>query len=161
MTAAIILGGSHVWNEDSLESLCPRLLVPVLNAPLVSYTLNWLRAAGLTRAVICANDATRFVRACFQDGAAQGVELYYYEDYTPRGPAGCSRDAAALVAAENYLVIEGSVIPALDLRTLLRFHERMNAAVTVVVHQSEASDGQPDRDLAPAGIYVVARRVSP
>ena len=158
MITAIILGGSHVWREDCLESVCPRLLLPVLNAPLVSYTLAWLRGAGVNQVVICANDATHFVRARFQEGADQGVELYYYEDHTPRGPAGCSRDAAALVGADHYVIVEGSVLPALDLRGLLRFHERTGAAATVVAQPAEHDGDGLDGNLCPAGIYVVARR---
>ncbi len=158
MNTAIILGGAHVWREDTLESLCPRLLLPVLNAPLVGYTLAWLRAAGVRQAVICANDATPLARACLSDGADRGMELYYYEDHVPRGPAGCSRDAAALVPAENYVVIEGSVLPVMDLRGLLRFHERMGAAATVVVHPVEGNGDGGNGHHCPAGIYVLARR---
>ncbi len=157
VTAAIILGGSHVWREDSLESLCPRLLLPMLNAPLVGYALDWLRNAGLSRIVICANDATRFVRACFGDGRGHGVDLYYFEDLTPRGPAGCMRDAADLVNADQYVVLEGSVLPALDLRALLRFHERMGAAATVAVHPCGSATDAAEPTWSPAGIYVLSR----
>jgi mannose-1-phosphate guanylyltransferase len=157
-TSAIVLAGSHVWNEDSLDFLCPRALLAVANSPLLSYVLSWLRSAGIRTVVICANDQAFRLQMYLGDGKRQGLNLHYYVDRIPRGPAGCSRDASEFVDSQRYVVVEGSIIPRVSLRPLLRSHLKSSAAVTVVVervaHDGELADGQ----FSPAGIYVFARR---
>jgi NDP-sugar pyrophosphorylase family protein len=157
-TAAIVLAGSYVWSEDSLELLCPRALLAIANAPLLTYVLDWLRTAGVRVAVICANNEAVLLQQYLGEGQREGLSLYYYVDRIPRGPAGCSRDASALVDAERYIVVEGSIIPGVALRPLLKSHLRSCAALTVVVekvvHDEEHAGGQ----LSPAGVYVFARR---
>ena len=87
-TAAIILGGRHVWNEDAFAALGPRLLLPVANAPLVHYTLAWLRDGGVSRATLCTNRAVSLLHAFLGAGQEHACELYYCVDRLPRGPAG-------------------------------------------------------------------------
>ncbi|HZM53218.1 MAG TPA: sugar phosphate nucleotidyltransferase, partial [Vicinamibacteria bacterium] len=91
--SAVVLAGTHRWSGSSFERLAPRPLVPVALAPLISYPLEWLADAGVRRATICANGTTRDIEAAFGDGRPLGMELSYYKDSTPRGAAGCARDA--------------------------------------------------------------------
>ncbi len=158
MTAGIILAGSHVWRENALAALCPRALLPVANAPLITYTLAWLREANITRVVICANEDGHSLQAFLRDGQAAGLDLDYYEDRVPRGPAGCIRDAAHLAGAEQVVVVDGSIIPGVELRALLEWHARQQAAATVVVHRKAAASGDSEPWLDPVGIYVFTSR---
>lgn len=154
--SGIILAGVHRWGECGLESLLPRPLLPVAESPLICYGLRWLRDAGIVRSTICANSESTLVRRCLRDGSQLGLSVHYYEDTMPRGPAGCVHDAMLFDPAEKVVVIEGCVIPEMDLDRLLEAHVRSDAALTVVV--------QPDGDrsggsaLRPAGIYVFSRR---
>jgi NDP-sugar pyrophosphorylase family protein len=157
VTAGVILCGTHVGDHDPLGALCPRALLPVANAPLIAHTLAWLRDAGIKTAVICANHHTAQVRQYLGDGATHNVELFYYQDCTPRGPAGCGRDAADITLAENYVIVEGSVIPGVDLAALLDAHERMDAAATVVVHPEPRDHAATGVPASPGGIFVFAR----
>lgn len=156
---AIVLAGAHLWRQDSFESLCPRPLLPVANTTLIAYVLEWLRDAGITHVTICANDAAAVLRSRIGDGRAHGLDVHYYEDRIPRGPAGCCRDAAALTTAEEYIVVDGSIIPNVDLRALLWSHEMSRAAATVVVSSRPPVADTVDTDLSPTGIYILARHV--
>jgi NDP-sugar pyrophosphorylase family protein len=65
-------------------------------------------------------------------------------------------DALLFDPAEQFVVVEGCVIPELDLDRLLDAHARSGAALTVVVQPGpEGRDGSAFR---PAGIYVFSRR---
>ena len=161
MTAAIILGGAHVWNEDSFDSLCPRLLLPIANLPIASYTLGWLKNAGVRRVILCANEADCLLERCFGDGSEQGLDLDFYIDRMPRGPAGCTHDASDIAAAEQYVVVEAAIIPGVHLRTLLAFHAASRAAATIVVNPTPSDQAGTTQAFAeqasPAGVYVFAR----
>lgn len=52
-TAAVILAGTHEWQRELFDALCPRPLMPVANRALLARILDWTRAADITRAVVC------------------------------------------------------------------------------------------------------------
>ncbi|MEW6251792.1 MAG: NDP-sugar synthase [Planctomycetota bacterium] len=149
--AGIILGGAHVWKEAAFDSLGPRLLLPVANAPLVGYTLAWLRSGGVRAVVLCANEGVHPLQAALADGHGHGCELFYAVDRVPRGPAGAARDAVGLCPAAHYVVVEGSLIPRLPLADLLAAHVAAGAAATIAVAADPAEDDEP------VGVFMFAR----
>lgn len=153
---AVVLAGTYQWGETAFESLLPRPLVPVAQAPLISYTLEWLRDGGVTDATICATSSGRAVRARFGDGRQVGMTLSYYEDWSPRGPAGCARDASLQSTADTYVIADGTVIPTVNLEGLLETHAVCEAALTVLVHHEPGAERS---NVAPGGIYIFDRRV--
>jgi NDP-sugar pyrophosphorylase family protein len=153
--SAVVLAGTHDWSGSSFERLAPRPLVPVALAPLISYSLRWLRKGGIRRATICANGTTRLIEAAFGDGADLEMELSYYHDFTPRGAAGCVRDAGISTGSERLVVTDGTAIPTGELAELLAFHYASGAAASAVVHREGSSSAPP----TPGGTYVFERRV--
>jgi mannose-1-phosphate guanylyltransferase len=126
---------------------------------LITYALRWLRDGGLARATVCTNSASRGVRASMGDGAGLSLRLGYHEDPTPRGTAGCVRDAClGLEAGTDTLVIaDGTAIPATNIGRLLDEHRRQRAALTVVVHPDQ-NTAMAKHPLSPDGLYVMDRR---
>jgi NDP-sugar pyrophosphorylase family protein len=154
----VVLAGTYHWSNSSFEDLLPRPLVPVAQAPLVSYALRWLRDGGISRATLCANSASRAVRSYLGGGNRFTISLDYHEDWTPRGAAGCVRDAATRSDADTLVIADGTAIPAVNIGLLLDDHRSARAAVTIVVHHDrQARAGE--RPLNPGGIYVFDRRV--
>lgn len=150
----IVLAGSYRWNRSRFEQLLPRPLVPVAQVPLIATVLNWLREGGITDTTVCANGASRAVESVLRDGEGLAMRLTYHEDHSPRGAAGCIRDAGAPSDAQTFVVADGTAVPVVDLNDVLAQHHRSGAALTVVVQPDTGSSG-----LTPAGIYVVDRRV--
>jgi NDP-sugar pyrophosphorylase family protein len=152
--SAVVLAGTHHWSGSSFEKLGPRPLVPVALEPLISYPLRWLRDGGIARATICANGTTRLLDQTFGDGSELEMELDYYKDVTPRGAAGCVRDAGLGNGSETLVVTDGSAIPTVNLDEILASHFLSGAAVTAVVHRERPASAPP----TPAGVYVFERR---
>jgi NDP-sugar pyrophosphorylase family protein len=151
--SAVVLAGSHQWSGSAFEKLGPRPLVPVALAPVISYPLRWLHAAGVLGATICVNGTGHVMETAIGDGADLDMRLAYYHDRTPRGAAGCVRDAALLAGSETLVVADGTAIPTVDLSALLVSHFDSRAAMTAVVHREARSTG-----ASPAGLYVFDRR---
>jgi NDP-sugar pyrophosphorylase family protein len=152
----IVLAGSYDWGGSSFEALLPRPLLPVAQAPLISYSLSWLRDGGVREATVCASGAARLLTALLGDGMRLGLRVEHRQDATPRGAAGTARDAALASDADTFVVTDGTVIPAVALHEVLATHCREDAALTLVAH-AEASRGG-GRTLIPDGIYVIDRR---
>jgi NDP-sugar pyrophosphorylase family protein len=118
-----------------------------------------MRDGGITGATVCVNSASRAVRSYLGDGSRLSLSVKYLEDWTPRGAAGCLRDASAQSQAETFVVADGTAIPAVNLKGLLAAHRASGAALTIVVHDDAAFVAPDQRLLSPAGIYVVDSRV--
>ena len=112
-------------------------------------------AAASRRATICANGTTGAIEAVVGTGAELDVELGYYHDRTPRGAAGCVRDAGLLAGSGTLVVADGTAIPTVDLA---------GRALRAPRVRRGGDGGRPPRRVAvrpptPAGIYVFERRV--
>lgn len=156
----IVLAGSYYWGEGTFEQVLRGPLLPVAQRPVISYPLAWLHAGGVGAATVCANSSTPMVQYALGDGSPLGMQLGYYADEQPRGPAGCARDAAEESPADRYVLVEGSMIPSFDLEELLAAHRRSGAAATTVV---EVDRRRPQvggrRRPVPGGVYVLEREV--
>jgi mannose-1-phosphate guanylyltransferase/phosphomannomutase len=151
---AIVLAGGHPWDERSFDAFVPRCLVPLLDAPLLAHILPWLRRAGITSATLCANGSSAIVRQALGDGQRVGLDFDYYEDRTPRGPAGCVRDAASAHAADAFVVVDGAVLTDIDLADLVGEHLASGASLTSVLTREPGTPATAA--LTPAGVFVFA-----
>lgn len=154
--SGLILAGEHSWDDSVFSRLMPRALMPVADRPLIGHALAWFAAAGVREVMICANSASRLVRRELGDGSAYDVQLSYYEDWTPRGPAGCVRDGALGTSSEHVVVLEGAVFPAHDLVPILAAHLRERTDVCVAASRTLSSSPHV-QSLSPVGVYVCSR----
>jgi NDP-sugar pyrophosphorylase family protein len=156
----IVLAGAYPHAQSGLDSLRPRPLLPVAERPLIAYALRWMHDGGLSTATVCTNVATRTIHPTLGGGGGLSMDVDYLEDWQPRGPAGCVRDAGVRTDADTFVVADGTTVPVTDLGALLEAHQSSGAAITVVVHGPSASgNGGANRALQPNGLYVFARRV--
>jgi NDP-sugar pyrophosphorylase family protein len=146
----IVLAGAYPDGQCALDQLAPRPLLPVAQQPLITYALRWMRDGGLRCVTICANSAVRAVRDGV-DRSPDGLQLDYLEDWSPRGAAGCVRDAGLRTDALTFLVADGTTVPVVDVHELLDAHRAAEAAITVVVGADSAGR------LRPTGVYVFDR----
>jgi NDP-sugar pyrophosphorylase family protein len=156
----IVLAGTYRWGDGAFERLLRGPLLAIAQSPIIGFPLGWLRANGVREVVICAATSTDDVRSTFADGQASGLDLRYVEDDSPRGPAGCARDAARLSSAKTFVVCEGALVPMLDLSAILEAHRVSGALATIIVEADRrakrlAGLGQH----LPGGIYVFDRAV--
>ena len=147
----IVLAGTYSSGHSALDDMAPRPLLPVAQQPLIRYSLSWMRAAGVTSATICANSAARAIRTQLGNSVSD-LRLDYIEDWSPRGAAGCVRDAGRGTNADTFVVADGTAVPILDLEELLAAHRASEAAITVVAGADAAGR------LRPTGVHVFDRR---
>jgi len=155
---AIVLAGTYHSTDDGCFGALPRPLLPVAQIPLIGHVLRWLRDAGITHATICANRWSRAVQSCIGDGSSLSMQIDYIEDEEPRGPAGSARDAAVRISADTVVVVDSTVVPDCDLRSVIASHVTHRPAATAVVHYATRSGINGDRVATPAGIYVFDRK---
>ena len=162
----IVLAGRTDWGSAPQVSALRDPLAPIGLSPLIGFPLRWLRDGGIGHAAICASGPQlAAVREHIGRGASLGMSVAFTHEQSPRGAAGCVRDAADLVdggpraAGDTYIVVEGALIPSVDIADLLRTHWNAEAAATIVVEVDRrrrlATGPQPN---VPGGIYVFDAR---
>lgn len=154
----VVLAGAYPTLGRIPSGSVPRPLLPVAQLPVISHVLHWLRDGGITRATVCANAASREVGPLVGDGSAVDMQIAHAEDFMPRGPAGCARDAALAYAADAFVVADATVIPNFELQDVIAAHRASGAAVTAVVHYASRGHRHGSCVAAPTGIYVFSRR---
>ena len=157
-TAGIVLVGTHPWTRTAFDRLPPRPLLPVAHRPVLSYSLSWLRDAGVHHAAVCANRETQILESRLHRQVPHGLRVTYHEDAMPRGAAGAARDAALTSDASVFVIADGTAIPTVDFTEILTVHHAERAALTVVSHLEPGRHGKPPVQI-PTGIYVVNRAV--
>ncbi len=157
--AGIILAGDHAWRNDFWGGVVCRSLLPLAVRPLICHTLEWFRQGGVNTTTICSNGHTKLLFQCLGDGRKLGIALEYYEDRMPRGPAGCVRDAVLCSTASVFVVVDGTIVPQVDLGALVSAHIQSKAGLTVVVEQPHTTLANLDPIVQPVGIYVLSRHV--
>ncbi len=155
----VILAGVHRWGDNVLDRAMPRPLLPIANRPLIDYSLDWLSSAGLSQVCVCANSSTKLIRGELKRRPPCNAAIHYYEDVMPRGPAGCMRDAWPEGAFDTLVVVDGTMIPRVDLTEALHTHLSQEAMMTVIVSTARRSGRHRDDAMSPTGIYLFSSRV--
>lgn len=153
VTRGVVLAGTHPWSRCLLDRYVPRPLLPVANRQLIAYAIDWLRGGRAEAVSICGNSHTGTIRDLLDERSMGSGELEFYADFMPRGPAGCVRDAMRKHLDESVVVVDGTIVPCVDIDDLLRSHVRGGAVMTVVVTDQGGDASRPQ--YVPAGIYVL------
>ena len=142
---AILLAGGQAKRLGAAAAGRPKALVPVAGAPLASYTVRLLAAAGVERVIVsCAAGAGEEFQAAL-DGL--GAEIVPAEEPERLGRGGGLRFASRFRAETGPLfALNGDELLALDLTTLAAQHRDSMPAATIVVAPLTSPFGIVDVD---------------
>ncbi|MDR3050459.1 MAG: hypothetical protein LBU67_01895 [Oscillospiraceae bacterium] len=131
---AIIMAGGEGARLRPLTCGLPKPMVPVLDRPVMAYTLQLLVRHGIRQAGATLCYLPDCIRQHFGDGAAFGVDMRYWVEDHPVGTAGGIRQAMADLA-DPFFVLSGDGLTDCDLTAALDFHRRSGAAATLVMQK--------------------------
>jgi len=174
----IVAGGKGERLAELFPGL-PKALVPIGGKPVLAHQLALAAESGIAGVTVLAGHLSSQIAAFVGDGSCYGVAAKVLMEAEPLGSAG------ALVQhldawPENFFVLYGDVMAAVDLPRLAQFHIDHNADFTCLAHPNDhpldsdllevADDGRltaihayphpPGRDFANlvnAALYVVRR----
>ncbi len=131
-TQAIIMAGGEGTRLRPLTCALPKPLVPVLDQPVMAYSLQLLRRHGIQEAGATLFYLPETIEQRFGDGAAHGLSLRYWDEEHPVGTAGSVR--LALDALDDvFFVLSGDGLTDCDLTAAMDFHKRSGALATLVM----------------------------
>jgi mannose-1-phosphate guanylyltransferase len=175
MLPAVILVGGEGTRLRPLTERTPKPMLPLLGRPLLSYTFDHLRAAGVERATLACGYLPTGIKDHF-GLEYEGMSLEYRTEPEPLGTGGGIRFAAAELD-ETFFALNGDSLREADLGALVAFHRARGASATILLAPVDdvscygvvrtSGDGRvlefvekPERDavdtdLINAGLYVL------
>lgn len=114
-----------------LTNLRAKPVLPVLNRPLLHWTLESLARQGVTDVVVNLHHLPHTVRRAVGDGSAFGLRVRYSLERVILGTAGGPRKVRALLGDEPVLLVNGDVLFDFDLARLVERHRSSGARATL------------------------------
>lgn len=110
-----------------------KAVLPVLNRPLLHWTLERLRAHGVTEVIVNLHHLPETVTAAVGDGRAFGLRVRYVRERRILGTAGGPRAVRELLGEEPVLLVNGDVLFDFDLTDLVARHRASGARLTLAL----------------------------
>ena len=127
---AIILVGGEGTRPRPLTYGTPKPMVPIAGVPFLARSLERLYEAGITDVILAAGYMPAAITEYFGDGSSLGMRVTYAIEETPLGTAGALKNVEQHVRGP-FFVFNGDILTSLDLRAMMRFHERKGGAGTL------------------------------
>jgi mannose-1-phosphate guanylyltransferase len=116
-----------------LTLLRAKAVLPVLNRPLIHWTLELLRRHGVTDVIINLHHLPSTVRRSVGDGRTLGLRVSYSFERKILGTAGGPRKVRRFFGDEPFLLVNGDVLFDFDLSDLVRRHASSGARATLAL----------------------------
>jgi NDP-sugar pyrophosphorylase family protein len=107
--------------------------LPVLNRPLVHWTLERLAGAGVTDVIVNLHHRPASVRRAVGDGSAFGLRVRYSLERRILGTGGGPRKVREALGDEPFLLVNGDVVFDFDLCALVARHRASGARATLAL----------------------------
>jgi len=132
---AILAGGLATRLRPITEKI-PKLLIEVADKPFLSHQIRLLKAAGLTRLVLCVGHLGEKIVERYGDGAAWGVQIDYVFDGPKLLGTGGALIGALPKLGETFYVLYGDSYLPIDYRAAGDFFLRSGRAGLMTVFEN-------------------------
>ena len=142
--SAMVLAAGLGTRLLPLTRLRAKPAVPFLGRPLIHYSLDLIAKLNPAAVVVNLHHLPETVISAVQQYRRPGVdagkplEVLFSEEATIQGTAGGVRQAGKWLEADHVVVINGKIYSDLELSSVVSFHRREEALVTLVVVPFEA-----------------------
>lgn len=104
---ALILSGGKGTRLRPITHTSAKQLVPVANKPILFYTIEAVREAGITDVGIIVGDTHEEIKAACGDGSRWGVKITYIKQDEPLGLAHAVKIAEDYIAGDTFVMYLG------------------------------------------------------
>ncbi|QPJ66513.1 MAG: NDP-sugar synthase [Candidatus Nitrohelix vancouverensis] len=133
---AMILAAGFGKRLQPLTDLIPKPMMPVLNRPLLTHTLDILRAAGIHEAVVNLHHLPQTVVDYFESSRQDDIRLNFLVEEKIMGTGGGIKAAQKFLDdGEPFVVINSDNLSDVSLNDAIQFHRQQKALLTLVVRR--------------------------
>lgn len=133
LRAVIQAGGKGTRMLELTGDRIPKPMLEIDGKPMIQWQMENVAGYGIRDFVIIIGHLGELIEEYFNDGTQFGYHIDYIRENKPLGSAG-SLVGLKDYPADRYLLIFGDVMFNLDLRRMLRFHDKNNAMISLLTH---------------------------
>jgi mannose-1-phosphate guanylyltransferase len=133
---AMVLAAGLGLRMRPLTLLRAKPALPVLNRPLLEWTMEKLARAGVRDVVVNLHHLPETVVSVLRSGRRYGVRIRYAVERTLLGTGGGPRAVRDFFGREPMLLVNGDVLFDFDLRELVAAHRASGARATLALRQN-------------------------
>jgi NDP-sugar pyrophosphorylase family protein len=116
----------------------PKPLVELAGRPLITYNLLLLRRYGIREVIINLHHHGTSLREALGDGSRFDLTIHYSPEDPLLDTGGAIKNAEALLAPDDFLVLNGDTVIDLPLDHLIAAHRARGSAATLVLRHDPA-----------------------
>jgi NDP-sugar pyrophosphorylase family protein len=139
VSQAVILAGGPGVKMRPLTYEVPKPLIPVRGRPLIEYTIELLREAGIREIILAIGHLGEKIKEEVGGGRKYGVKVSYSEEESFLGSAGALRNAREFILDKPFLVINGDVLIKIAVSDFIQFHQEDKYLATIALSNSAES----------------------
>lgn len=133
---AVVLAGGEGTRLKPLTNTRPKPLLPILDRPCLEYVIESLSRAGIDDIFLACSYRSADIVAAIGNGEKLGARIIYSFEEEPMGTAGAVKLLEEKLE-ETFVVASGDILADVDIKSLIEFHERRGADVTIALTQVE------------------------
>ena len=137
---AVILAagfGTRLWplTEDRTKPA-----IPFLNRPLISYAVQFLAENGIRQIIVNLHHHPESIRDALGNGSLYGAEIEYSYEEQILGTSGALDRVRSRLVDDDFVVMNGKIITAMDLPGAIEHHRKNEALATLVLRPNPARE---------------------
>ena len=131
---AMILAAGMGNRLRPLTNMYPKVLVPVVNTPVIDRIIQFLTTHGVEKIIINAHHHFRMIRDYLQGGSPFGVKVEIRTEKEILGTGGGIKNTRDFWDNDPFILINGDILTDIDLGDVYEFHLKKKHLVTMVLH---------------------------
>jgi NDP-sugar pyrophosphorylase family protein len=130
---AMILAAGLGTRLRPLTNTMPKPLLPVAGTPLIVWNLLLLKRHGFREVIINLHHLAPMIEQALGNGSKYGMRIWYSQEPVILGTGGGIKQAEPHFSGESVMILNGDTLMEIDLDAVVAFHQRRNAAATLVL----------------------------
>ena len=132
----IMMAGGKGTRLRPLTLVRPKPMIPLVNKPIIEYTVNKLKKSGFNDILMTLNYMSTNIKKYFKDGSELGVDIRYSVEKWPLGTGGSVKKAEKYID-DTFMVVSGDVLTDVDFNDVVKYHKEKGAVATMVLTEVE------------------------
>ena len=131
---AMILAAGFGTRLRPLTRKKPKALIPVLNTPMISRSIDLLKVHGATRIIVNAHHHHRQITDYLDNGRPFGLVIDVRVEPEILGTGGGIKNCTDFWDNNPFIVINSDILTDIDLTSAYIFHKKMGSIATLILH---------------------------
>lgn len=120
-----------------LTATMPKPMVPIVNKPVMEYSLDLLKRHGITDIIANLHYLPDVIKGHFRDGHDFGIQMKYSYEEKLLGTAGGVKNNQWFLKKDTFVILSGDGLTDIDLSEMYKFHKENKAIATIALKPVE------------------------